>query len=143
MSSAISLIATVTSSGTASPGPALDFDVFFWYMLVTVEPFLVVSWRRPNTYPMGGVRRGTATQIPRDPGQPRIEAQRQPARPLMPIRIRSKLLTVEGIGRLANFKLPPSDVATNLRFTGAPSLLGKEEVRKWKTLLSAQPISTS
>jgi hypothetical protein len=24
----------------------------------------------PNTYPTGGVRRGTATQIPRDPGQP-------------------------------------------------------------------------
>jgi len=36
--------------------------------LVTVVPFLVVSWRTPNTYPMGGVRRGTATQIPRDPG---------------------------------------------------------------------------
>jgi len=31
----------------------------------------VVSWRMPNTYPTGGVRRGTATQIPRDPGQPR------------------------------------------------------------------------
>jgi len=44
--------------------------VFFWYLLVTVVPFLVVSWRTPNTYPMGGVRRGTATQIPRDPGQP-------------------------------------------------------------------------
>jgi len=42
--------------------------VFFWYLLVTVVPFLVVSWRTPNTYPMGGVRRGTATQIPRDPG---------------------------------------------------------------------------
>ena len=68
MSSAISLIATVTSSGTASPGLALVFDVFFWYLLVTVVPFLVVSWRTPNTYPMGGVRRGTATQIPRDSG---------------------------------------------------------------------------
>jgi len=44
--------------------------VFFWYLLVTVVPFLVVSWRTPNTYPTGGVRRGTATQIPRDPGQP-------------------------------------------------------------------------
>jgi hypothetical protein len=33
--------------------------------LFTVVPFLVVSWRTPNTYPMGGVRRGTATQIPR------------------------------------------------------------------------------
>jgi len=41
-------------------------------LLVTVVPFLVVSWRTPNTYPMGGVRRGTATQIPRDPGQPLI-----------------------------------------------------------------------
>jgi len=39
--------------------------------LVTVVPFLVVSWRMPNTYPTGGVRRGTATQVPRDPGQPR------------------------------------------------------------------------
>jgi hypothetical protein len=44
--------------------------VFFWYLLVTVVPFLVVSWRTPNTYPTGGVRRGTATQIPRDLGQP-------------------------------------------------------------------------
>ncbi len=43
MSSAISLIATVTSSGTASPGPALVFGVFFWYLLVTVVPFLAVS----------------------------------------------------------------------------------------------------
>src|SRR5450759_1779091 len=42
----------------------------FWYLLVTVVPFLVVSWRMPNTYPNGGVRRGTATQVPRDPGQP-------------------------------------------------------------------------
>jgi hypothetical protein len=33
-------------------------------------PFLVVSWRMPNTYLNGGVRRGTATQFPRDPGQP-------------------------------------------------------------------------
>jgi len=38
-----------------------------------VVPFLVVSWRTPNTYPTGGVRRGTATQIPRDPGQPHEE----------------------------------------------------------------------
>src|SRR5665811_1699041 len=75
MSSAISPIATVTSSGTASPGPALAFGVFLWYLLVTVVPFLVVSWRTPNTYPMGGVRRGTATQIPRDPGQPLEDAQ--------------------------------------------------------------------
>jgi len=27
-------------------------------LLVTVVPFLVVSWRMPNTYPTGGVRRG-------------------------------------------------------------------------------------
>jgi len=45
--------------------------VFFWYLLVTVVPFLVVSWRMPNTYPTGGVRRGTVTHIPREPGQPR------------------------------------------------------------------------
>jgi hypothetical protein len=44
-------------------------------LLVTVAPFLVVSWRTPNTYPMGGVRRGTATQIPRDPGQPPIDSR--------------------------------------------------------------------
>jgi len=68
MSSAISPIAMVTSSGMASPGPELVFGVFFWYLLVTVVPFLVVSWRMPNTYPTGGVRRGTATQVPRDPG---------------------------------------------------------------------------
>ncbi|MHB8186977.1 MAG: hypothetical protein ACYDDU_13045, partial [Dermatophilaceae bacterium] len=30
----------------------------------------LVSWWTPNTYPTGGVRRGTATQVPRDPGQP-------------------------------------------------------------------------
>jgi len=54
-------LAMVTSSGTASPGPELVFGVFFWYLLVTVVPFLVVSWRMPNTYPTGGVKRGTAT----------------------------------------------------------------------------------
>ena len=56
--------------GHGEPGPELVFGVFFWYLLVTVVPFLVVSWRMPNTYLNGGVRRGTATQIPRDPGQP-------------------------------------------------------------------------
>ncbi len=60
----------VTSSGTASLGSELVFGVFFWYLLVTVVPFFVVSWRMPNTYPTGCVRRGTATQVPRDPGQP-------------------------------------------------------------------------
>ena len=70
MSSAISPIAMLTSSGMASPGPELVFGVLFWYLLVMVVPFLVVSWRMPNTYPTGGVRRGTATQVPRDPGQP-------------------------------------------------------------------------
>jgi len=70
MSSAISPIAMVTSSGMASRGPELVFGMFFSYLLVTVVPFLVVSWRMPNTYPTGGVRRGTATQAPRDPGQP-------------------------------------------------------------------------
>ena len=67
MSSANSLVAMITSSGTASPGPELVFGVFFWYLLVKVVSFLVVPWRMPNTYPRGGVRRGTATQIPRDP----------------------------------------------------------------------------
>jgi hypothetical protein len=56
-----------------------------WYFLVTVVPFLVVSWCTPNTYPMGGVRRGTATQVPRDPGQPpntaRVPLTGTPTRP--------------------------------------------------------------
>ena len=32
-----------------------------------------MSWRTPNTYPTAGFRRGTATQVPRDPGQPPIQ----------------------------------------------------------------------
>lgn len=64
MSSAISPIATVHFIRYGDPGLALVFGVFFWYSLVPVVPFLVVSWRPPNTYPMSGVRRGTATQIP-------------------------------------------------------------------------------
>jgi len=78
MSSAISPIAMVTSSGMASRGPELVFGMFFSYLLVTVVPFLVVSWRMPNTYPTGGVRRGTATQAPRDPGQPPSPSCRTP-----------------------------------------------------------------
>ena len=40
MSSAISPIATVTSSGTASPGPALAFGVFFWLVVGHGGPLL-------------------------------------------------------------------------------------------------------
>jgi hypothetical protein len=76
MSSAISPIAMVTASGTASPGPVLVFGMFFWYLLFTVVPFLVGVLATPNTYLNGGVRRGTATQFPRDPGQPRGDMAR-------------------------------------------------------------------
>src|SRR5450759_2034792 len=76
ISSAISLIAIVTASGTASPAPLLVVGMFFWDLLVMVVPFLVVSWRTPNTYPTGGVRRGTATQIPRDQGQPPLHTRK-------------------------------------------------------------------
>src|ERR1035437_4751720 len=34
---------------------------YFWYLLVTVVPFLVGVLATPNTYPMAGFRRGTAT----------------------------------------------------------------------------------
>jgi len=44
--------------------------VLFWYLLVTVVPFLVMSWRTPNTYPKGGVRQGTAASNSKSPGQP-------------------------------------------------------------------------
>jgi hypothetical protein len=70
MSSAISPMAMVTASGTASPGPVLVLGMVFWYLLCTVVPFLVGVLATPNTYLNGGVRRGTATQFPRDPGQP-------------------------------------------------------------------------
>src|SRR5664280_2165417 len=43
----------------------------FGEFLVTVVPFLVGVLATPNTYPTAGFRRGTATQVPRDPGQPR------------------------------------------------------------------------
>jgi len=65
MSSAISPIAIVTASGTASPGPVLVLGMVFWYLLVTVVPFLVGVLATPNTYPTAGFRRGTATQVPR------------------------------------------------------------------------------
>jgi hypothetical protein len=70
MSSAISPIAIVRASGMASPGPVLVLGMYFWYLLVTVVPFLVGVLATPNTCPTAGFRRGTATQIPRDPGQP-------------------------------------------------------------------------
>ena len=76
MSIAISLIEIVTSSGTARPGPVLVLGMVFWYLLVTVAPFLVGVLATPNTYPKAGFRRGTATQVPRDPGQPRIGIKR-------------------------------------------------------------------
>src|ERR1035437_1874192 len=46
------------------------------------SPFLVCLWRTPNTYPKGGVRRGTATQNPRDPGQPQMLMRTDPFREL-------------------------------------------------------------
>ena len=49
MSSATSVIATLTCSGTAS---ALVSNLFVWYFLVTVVPFLVVllaEHPRPTT----------------------------------------------------------------------------------------------
>src|SRR5664280_451777 len=46
----------------------------FGEFLVTVVPFLVGVLATPNTYPTAGFRRGTATQVPRDPGQPLPEA---------------------------------------------------------------------
>src|ERR1035437_3125317 len=46
----------------------------FWCLLVTVVPFLVGVLATPNTYPTAGFRRGTATQVPRDQGQPRRHA---------------------------------------------------------------------
>jgi hypothetical protein len=57
-----------------SPGTRLCLDMFFWYLLVTVAPFVVVSWRMPKTYPKGRCQAGTATQNPRDPGQPQYRS---------------------------------------------------------------------
>ena len=49
--------------GTVSPRLVLVFGMFFWHLLVTVVPFLVVSWRMPNTYSTGGVKRGLPLKI--------------------------------------------------------------------------------
>jgi hypothetical protein len=48
---------------------------------------LVCLWRTPNTYPKGGVRRGTATQNLRDPGQPResLRVPRSARTPSIPL----------------------------------------------------------
>ena len=37
-----------------------------------LDPFLVGVLATPNTYPTAGFRRGTATQVPRDLGQPQL-----------------------------------------------------------------------
>jgi len=68
MSSAISPIAMVTSSGMASPGPELAFGVFFWYLLVTVVPFLVMSWRMPKHLPHGRCQAGDRHSSSTRPG---------------------------------------------------------------------------
>src|ERR1035437_4351342 len=66
MSSAISPIAMVTASGTASPGLVLVFGAFFWYFLFTVVPFLGVSLADTQHLPQGrcqaGDRHSTSTR---------------------------------------------------------------------------------
>ena len=58
MSAAISPIATLTCSGTASE---LVSNSVLWYFLVTAVPVLGRLWRTPNTYLTAGLGRGTAT----------------------------------------------------------------------------------
>jgi hypothetical protein len=55
MSAAISFIATLTCSGTAS---TLVSNVVLWYFLVTAVPCLVGSWRNTRDLPSGRPQAG-------------------------------------------------------------------------------------
>ncbi len=61
-------MATFTVSGTASRLVSASLP---WKFLLTAVPFQVFLTDHPSTYPTAGLRWGTATQVPREPGQPR------------------------------------------------------------------------
>ena len=67
MFSAISAITSLTCSGDA-----LAPTGWIWLLFFTAVPLLLVFFGgTPDTYHTAGIKRGTAPQLLRDPGQPR------------------------------------------------------------------------